>query len=356
MTGKRRFPLFFWFLGIALLLGSVLGVSWVLNPSRADNGSVRDNGAGPTPGEVICLGFVDVETGFASLYPVQHGQVVEVRAEENKLYKQGDVLLRIDSQQAAAVLKKAQAALALAQEQLRQARTLPQQDRDAKLRQQKAVVSAAKHKLAAAKKERDYRDEQYKKKILNKLLLEEAVANVRYLQSMVEAAEAQQKELEDLDVQAKYRLAEREVALRQTDVDRARLALRECDLVAPEDGEVLRVLVNKGEVLGDHPKQPAILFLPTARPRIIRAVVEQEFVARAAVGKPAIIEDDTRHGGRWTGKIQRLSDWYAHRRSIIQEPLQFNDVRTIECLVSLDPGQPPLRIGQRMRVIIGRSR
>jgi hypothetical protein len=30
-----------------------------------------------------------------------------------------------------------------------------------------------------------------------------------------------------------------------------------------------------------------------------------------------------------------------------------NDVRTLECLVVLEPGQPPLRIGQRVRVLIG---
>ena len=32
------------------------------------------------------------------------------------------------------------------------------------------------------------------------------------------------------------------------------------------------------------------------------------------------------------------------------EPLQFNDVRTLECIIELDPGQPLLRIGQRVRV------
>ena len=34
------------------------------------------------------------------------------------------------------------------------------------------------------------------------------------------------------------------------------------------------------------------------------------------------------------------------------EPLQFNDVRTLECIVTLDPDQPPLRIGQRVRVTL----
>ena len=33
--------------------------------------------------------------------------------------------------------------------------------------------------------------------------------------------------------------------------------------------------------------------------------------------------------------------------------MQFNDVRTLEAIITLDPGQPKLRIGQRMRVTLG---
>jgi hypothetical protein len=51
--------------------------------------------------------------------------------------------------------------------------------------------------------------------------------------------------------------------------------------------------------------------------------------------------------------VTRLSDWYTHRRSILLEPMQFNDVRTLESIITLDPGQPMLRIGQRMRVTLG---
>jgi hypothetical protein len=32
---------------------------------------------------------------------------------------------------------------------------------------------------------------------------------------------------------------------------------------------------------------------------------------------------------------------------------RFTDIPTVECVIALDPGQPPLRIGQRMMVLIG---
>jgi len=88
-------------------------------------------------------------------------------------------------------------------------------------------------------------------------------------------------------------------------------------------------------------------------PRIIRAEVEQEFADGVAENQVAKIHDASSGDLRWTGKVIRIGGWYTHRRSIIQEPLQFNDVRTLECIIAVDPKGPPLRIGQRVRVMLG---
>ena len=53
----------------------------------------------------------------------------------------------------------------------------------------------------------------------------------------------------------------------------------------------------------------------------------------------------------WDGTVRRVSDWYTHRRSMLQEPLQYNDVRTLEVIIDLDKPQPGgMKIGQRVRV------
>jgi hypothetical protein len=104
-------------------------------------------------------------------------------------------------------------------------------------------------------------------------------------------------------------------------------------------------------MLSPSAKQAAVLFCP-AGPRFIRAEVEQEFASRVKVGQSVIIRDDGADPVVRQGRVASLSDWYTQRRSILDEPLQTNDVRTLECLVTLDPGQPPLRIGQRVRVLI----
>ena len=64
------------------------------------------------------------------------------------------------------------------------------------------------------------------------------------------------------------------------------------------------------------------------------------------------MEDDSRNGGEWTGKVTRISRWFGPRRSRRYEPRQFNDVRTLECIIKLDKPDPNLRIGQRVRVTL----
>ena len=134
-------------------------------------------------------------------------------------------------------------------------------------------------------------------------------------------------------------------------LDKAKLAVEESVVTAPSDGKVLRLDLRKGDLLAAQPKSPPLIFCP-AGPRIIRAEVEQEWAGRVQEGQVANIEDETSNGDgpKWSGKVVRISDWMAHRRSILPDPSQFHDIRTLECIISLDSNQPPLRIGQRMRV------
>jgi hypothetical protein len=113
----------------------------------------------------------------------------------------------------------------------------------------------------------------------------------------------------------------------------------------------MRVLASPGDLVGGAGRQPAILFAPQG-PLMIRAEVQQEYAAGVKVGKRIQARDDKGGEPTWHGRVTHISDWYSQRRSVLLEPLQRNDVRTLECLITIDPGQPPLRLGQRMRVRI----
>jgi hypothetical protein len=55
--------------------------------------------------------------------------------------------------------------------------------------------------------------------------------------------------------------------------------------------------------------------------------------------------------------VLRVSHWHTNRRSIQLEPLKFNDVRTLEVIIRPKPDKKnPLRIGQRLRVMLERGK
>jgi len=279
--------------------------------------------------------------------------VAEVLVEENQPVKTGTVLLRLEDTAARLRVQEAQADLETARVQLVEARKRPQQHQS-RLAQMRAGIEAMNNRLAAAQRVRDGKAELYGRELIKKTDLDVSNDQVKEVEALLQAERDKLEELKGLDPASDICRAEEEVKARQARLQQAQEALKECGLRAPTDGTVLRVLVGRGDMLGAVAKQAAILFCP-AGPRFIRAEVEQEFASRVRIGQLASIRDDSNEPTVWQGRVISLSDWYTQRRSVLQEPLQMNDVRTLECLISLDPAQAPLRIGQRVRVLIGKK-
>jgi multidrug resistance efflux pump len=292
-----------------------------------------------------------LEQGVASLSPIQSGRVAEVLVHENDGVEAGAALLRLDDTQARLQAAEAKVAMETAQAQLVTARKLPDQH-TAKLEQQRASVEAAEQRLAGARAMLSRKRQLLK---LNQISPEDLTAaedQANELQAAVQAESARLRELQLHDPGEDVRRAALNVASMQAKLDQAQHAVDECTLKAPEAGSILRILVGPGDVLSSQAKQAAILFAPNG-PRVVRAEVDQEFAGRIHEGQPAVIEDDAPTGQRWTGHVLRVADWYHSRRTILKEPAPPLDVRTVECLIELDPGQSQPRLGQRVRAIIG---
>jgi len=140
------------------------------------------------------------------------------------------------------------------------------------------------------------------------------------------------------------------VALRQ-----AEKAVRDCVLLAPTGGVVLRVQTSRGESVAPGSPQPPVNFRPDS-PLVVRADLEQEFLGRVQAGMKATVRDDARADSpTWTGKVLRVGNWVARKRTVLLDPGEVNDVRTVECVIALDGPADGLLIGQRMRVRIGKA-
>jgi multidrug resistance efflux pump len=353
MKTTRRPLRFFWLLGILLLLGTVVGAGWVLNHAPAQNvspkGSEKDH---ISPGaEVIwALGYVDVEQGLASLHPLQPGRIEYVWIHEGDPVWEGAMLLSVDDRIARTKLDEAKRDLRAAEFKVAEVKQL-QANHQYDIEAQEAAVAAAQENIKAAGLELALQREQFKRELISRDQLALYEAKEKAVKELLRVEEAKLGKAKAYDFGPAIGLAEQSVAAKKDVVEQARLAWLECDLYAPADGRVLRLTVSKGEAVGREPKVPAIQFCPDT-PRIIRAEVMQEWASKVEPGQPVLIEDDTRVGPQWPGRVKFVSGVFTQRRSKVFEPFQYNDVRTMECIIALNPGTPQLRIGQRVRVII----
>jgi multidrug resistance efflux pump len=347
---RRRFP---WLLvlGVLLLLGTATGARLAMNAGGGDNPKQGPPPAGSPGTRQVAIAYVDVEPGLTPLYPVQPGRVTEVLLEENKEVEAGTPLFRLDDTLAKDAVAQAKIDLKAAETRLKQARRLPKQHA-AKVGAQKALIEVRRREAEAARIQHEKAQRRFKNEVTRSE--DDVKTAAKLAEKAEEAVKAEEKNLaalEAVDANAAVELAQAEVDAKREQLKKAEYGLKECTVCAPVKGKVLRSQLSVGQVLGPGPTQPVVLFCP-AVPYVVRAEVEQEFAGRVQEGQKALIQDDATGGGSWTGRVKSISGWYSHRRSMLLEPLQFNDVRTLECIITLDPNQPELRIGQRVRVTL----
>jgi multidrug resistance efflux pump len=347
MSANNHWRPLLWLLGLGTLAAGVAGAGWAFKDSPGGDPPPAARGSA-----VIGFGRVDVEHGVRSLAFLQPGRVEEVPVKENATVTRGTVLMRLDDRQAASRLREAEADRADALGQLAEAEKLPRQHQEQLCRQRESVA-AAEHALESARHRWEHSKWSVKNRVLPQREADAAGEQVKQLEAQVRAEQARLRELEQVNPEDAVRRARSRVAAKQAQEEQARRQWEEFTLRAPEDGTVLEILAGPGEVVGPLPRQPVVRFCP-AGPRFVRLEVEQEFAGRDQLRADldAEVQDDSSDGPVWMGKVTRVADWYTHRRQPLQEPLQLNDVRTLECIVHLNPGQPPLRVHQRVRVTI----
>ncbi|HTU18294.1 MAG TPA: biotin/lipoyl-binding protein [Gemmataceae bacterium] len=341
-------------------------IRWLLVPASAIVLAVTGAGAlhnyqtiapitaAASPGEetaepVLCFGHVDVEPGLTALAPERAGRVAAVLVHENQTVAAGELLLRLDDRAARLQVEQARAELAEARQRLEDAQALPSRHK-AQLDQQRAAVEATESRRDAGRRRHTRLQRLAKKELCSDDEVRAAADELRALEAAVRGESARLADLELIDPALTAGRVRALAEAREAQLEQAEHALRQCSLTAPERGRVLRLLARPGEMMTDKATHAAIDFCPD-RPRIIRAEVLQERAARVAVGAAVLLEDDGDPSLHWHGKVARISDWYTRRRSILQDPVEMQDVRTLECIIEPEAGAH-LRIGQKMRVTI----
>lgn len=292
---------------LALLL---LGASALpgCSPQRDAHPAAARAATPPLAPVAVARGKIEVEGGLLDLAPAGAGVVRQLFAREGQQVAKGQPLLRLADDE-----PRAEQAVAQSELQLAQARARARAARLPALRQaQERWQTAVREGAAEA-------------------------------QGLDEASQALQGAQSDVQV------AVAEVAVARAKLAQLQTQLRRLELLAPEAGTVVRVLVQPGTAVGT--AAPALVLLP-ARPLLVRAELNESFVPAVRVGMRASVVADGDGGGAQGAlpgaKVLRISAVYGQAR-LQDDPLR-GPVRVVDCLLAFD--QPPqgARVGQNVRV------
>jgi multidrug resistance efflux pump len=346
----RRFRALFWLLTAAVLLVGLTGAAVAFRLPSVNDLFESER---PNPGllgleGVECLGRVDIEGSLLDLASVRPGRVVAVPVREGETVSAGAVLLRLDEQPARLQIQTARAALEAARTQVALANEAVRVH-PSRVAGQEALVTAARSRVTAAREELRRKERLHDQGLIGKEERDSAREEVKALESMTEAEGKRLEGLRAEEPDLRVKLAGAEVARATALLAEAQYALEQCVVTAPAAGRVLQVRCGAGVVVS--PQAAVIVFAPE-KPRIVRAEVEQEFIHFVEVGQPAVVRDEMNAEWSWKGNVARIGDWYRDSPSIPRRMVRFTDMPTVECVIALDQGHPPLRIGQRMSVFL----
>jgi multidrug resistance efflux pump len=349
---RRRVPGLGVIIAVALLILPIAGVAWWLYRPASDVPS----GPALADLDVVCLGRVDGLTPIASLEPLIPGKVAEVFVSDGQPVKAGDRLLKLNDESLKLKEEEANAAVAAAGIEVEAA----EQDKTLyPLRKatQEAAVTAARDRIVTARKVYDEKKAAQKFGTVTAVELIVAEAEIRQLEQLegVEKTRLEEVKAGEAGLALKVKAAAAKKTMAEVALRQAEKAVRDCVLVAPTSGVVLRVQTSRGESVAPGTPQPPVIFRPDS-PLVVRAELEQEFLGRVQAGMKATARDDARADSpTWTGKVLRVGNWVARKRTVLLDPGEINDVRTVECVIALDGNPGGLLVGQRMRVRIGKA-
>jgi multidrug resistance efflux pump len=346
----RRIPGLGAVIAIAFLIVPIVAVAWWLTRPKGESVSIASQGEL----DVVCLGRVDGLIPVANLEPAIPGRVDELFVAEGQTVKAKQKLLKLDDESLKLRVDEANQAIAAAKIELESAQ-IEQAIYPGRKMSQEAAVAAAVERVELARKL--FQEKEKAKSFGTVTAAELIAAEAEITQSMhlVDLEKNRLAELEKMKPGLKIQAAETKRAMAEISLKQAEKAIRDCILLAPSDGVILRVQTSVGETVVPGGMQSAIVFRPGGD-LIIRAELEQEFLGRVKPGMKAIVRDDVRADSPiWNGTVLRLGSWVARKRAILLDPGELNDVRTVECIIVLDGKPEGLLIGQRMRVRIGKG-
>lgn len=180
---------------------------------------------------------------------------------------------------------------------------------------------------------------------------DDQLAQYQVLTAEIDALEASIRLLETPTTVERLRVLESQVTAAEAELELAQLEIDRCELVAPNDGVIVELNIDPGEMIQLQNKEPAVILVDDSRIRV-RAFVEEpdanhvesghrvEIHLRGDAELPAIM-----------GEVERTSPRFNRKEIMNRRSDERFDVRIRECWIELDNPQA-LILGAHVDVLI----
>ena len=314
--------------------------------SRRRQGAAAQGSSAQGSWDAVTLGRVEPRSGEIKIAaPLPGGRIADVLVKANEDVFAGELLVRLDDEEALARVAEADAQVAL-HKRARNDQSAPAASADRRKAEDAAADaerSARRRAFGAGQDDRRLAGRHASKADLDaaRSALSRAQDRLRERQDALAKLKA------SADTPLPTRL-EGELNVAQAEWRVAQAALEKTQIRAPADGVVLRVDAKKGE-LAVPSLEPALLVIGDVSALRVRAEVNEQDLGRIRAGQSVLVRAAAFHGREFDGKVSSVARVVGPSRINSGDPRKFNDVDVLEVVVDLpDPG--PLVVGEQVDV------
>jgi len=342
LTQNRKILL----IGASTLIGVVSTLSVFTPEFRADELHAAPSGpAVQGSWEAVTLGRVEPRSGEIKIAAPVPGRIADVLVKANEDVFAGELLVRLDDEEALARVAEADAQVAL-HKRARNDQSTPAGSADR--RKAEDAVADSERSAADALSALDKITAGWRAGTAQKADLDAARTALSRVQDRLREQQTTLAKLRAApDTPLPTRL-EGELNVAQAEWTLARATLEKTRIRAPIDGVVLQVDAKKGE-LAVPTLGPVLLIMGDLSALRVRAEVDQQYLGKMRVGQRAVVRAAAFDGREFDGKVSSIARIVGHSRINSGDPHKFSDVEVLEIVVDLpDPG--PLVVGEQVDV------
>ena len=273
------------------------------------------------------------------------GRIVDLAAGLNDRVKTGDLLVRLDDDDA---LTKVAGANAEAQVRVRERNEEDARGLQLERRNAEDAVASAERAVFGAQQEFDDALDQKRNNNGNDDAVDKARtkltdANKKLADERANLASVNAKSGMPLPTRLEAALS-----VARAELTAAELGVEHTRVRAPFDGTVLNVIAKEGEVAAPSPENTLLVFGDLSAMKV-RAEVEERDAAKIHVGQRVVVRADAYPDQDFEGRVGSIAQSLSQPNIVSRGPRRPNDVEVLEAVVDLD-GLPPLLTGMRVDV------